>query len=75
VTPTFGDRATRLLLAVESRRGQVCPTVRELRVLCGYQSTASVHRALERLKAAGLVEWEPGKPRTLRACVRAVGVE
>lgn len=41
------------------------PSTRELAGVLGI-STAATHRALERLRDAGAIEWEPGRARTLR---------
>ncbi len=41
------------------------PTVRELCGLLGYSSTSTVHRYLKKLSEAGVISYEPSKPRTL----------
>lgn len=45
---------------------QVAPTVRELCRIVGLTSTSTMHGYLERLRAAGVIEWDPAKPRTIR---------
>lgn len=44
----------------------VAPTVRELCQMLGRKSPATVHDLLTRLRSAGVVEWMPGKQRTLK---------
>ena len=44
----------------------VAPTVRELCSMTGRSSSSTVHTLLTRLRSAGVVEWMPGKQRTLR---------
>lgn len=41
------------------------PTVRELCELLGYSSTSTVHHYLKKLSEAGVISYEPTKPRTL----------
>jgi repressor LexA len=42
------------------------PTVRELCEMTGRSSTSTIHAHLLRLQKAGIVEWRPGRQRTLR---------
>lgn len=46
------------------------PSIREMSAALGLQSVQAVHRYLDRLRKRGLVDWEPGKARTLRILVR-----
>lgn len=41
------------------------PTFRELAEMLGYNSTSTVHRYLQRLQDAGVITYEPTKPRTI----------
>ena len=42
------------------------PTVRELLTAVGAKSTASIHYHLNALEKAGLIQRNPGEPRTIR---------
>lgn len=42
------------------------PTVREIGEEVGLNSPAAVHHHLETLRREGLIDWVPGKSRTLR---------
>lgn len=42
------------------------PSVREICTAVGLKSPSTVHGYLHRLRAKGLLEWEPLSPRTLR---------
>jgi repressor LexA len=41
------------------------PTIRELQELLGYRSTSSIHFHIRKLSDAGILRYEPCKPRTL----------
>ena len=42
------------------------PVMRDIRALAGLRSTSSVEYHLRKLRAQGLITWEPGKGRTIR---------
>lgn len=42
------------------------PTVRELAEMTGFSSTATIMYHLANMRADGLIDYEPTKPRTLR---------
>lgn len=70
----FGPNSTAILGAVyciHAKNGRV--TVREVAKDVG-RSLDYTHKVLRRLKAAGLVTWEPGTAGTLRPLVEIVGV-
>lgn len=69
--PTFGDTATRVLLAVLS---QPRPTVPAVALAAGC-SRGHAHALLVELRDAGLVTWERGRSGTLRPACRVVAVE
>lgn len=48
------------------------PTVREIADLVGLKSSSTVHGYLDRLRKAGLIEWEADKPRTLKVLCRVI---
>lgn len=58
----------RIYTAIEQYIKEHCypPTVRELSALTGLSSTATIKYHLANMRAAGLIDYEPTKPRTLR---------
>lgn len=62
-----GPRRKELILAAigESAASGRAPSLRELADAAGLRSISGVHRYLRELRAAGLIDWEPGRPRTL----------
>ncbi len=71
MTPTYGDTATRVLLAVLT---QPRPTVRSVAAEVG-RAVGHTHALLVELRDAGLVTWERGRRGTLRPACRVVAVE
>lgn len=61
-------RDDEVLSAIRSYRAthDYGPTIVELLDAVGLKSKASLQNALDRLRVAGRVEWEPGRARTLR---------
>jgi repressor LexA len=52
-----------------ARRGYP-PTIRELCNLVGLKSCGTMYRHLESLRKAGMITWEPSRPRTLAVVER-----
>jgi repressor LexA len=42
------------------------PTCREIQTACGMSSTSVVTYYLRKLKGADIIQWEPGKARTIQ---------
>jgi len=64
----YSDTTVRCLFAVLAGAN----SVRDVKAAIGVASTSTVHHHLRVLRSAGLVEWEPGLQRTLRATVTEV---
>ena len=67
------DRQQQILtaIAVFQRRNGFSPTLRELGALVGMRTPSAVRWQLDRLRAAGLVDWRDGASRTLRLTGKA----
>jgi repressor LexA len=46
------------------------PTIRELCGIVGLKSCSTMHQHLESLRKAGMITWEPSRPRTLAVVER-----
>lgn len=49
-----------------SQRMGYAPTVREIMLAVGLSSSSVVHYHLRQLKGRGVIDWVPGRARTLR---------
>lgn len=69
----YGHQKLAVLAEISERirRHSKVPTVRELAERFGV-STATMHSWLTRLAGEGLVEWTPGRHRSLRCTARAI---
>jgi repressor LexA len=56
------------------RRRNYAPSIEEILMVSGHKSKSTVHRHLKILKAAGYIQWEEGRTRTLKV-VKAVSGE
>jgi len=67
--PPLTQRQLQVLDAIErfQERNGYCTTVRELMKQFGWTSPNAVMFHLRGLRAAGLVQWQPGVARTIRA--------
>ncbi len=67
------DRQQQMLfaIAVFTRQHGYAPTLRELGALVGMRTPSAVRWQLDRLRAAGLVDWRDGASRTLRLTGKA----
>ena len=67
------DRQQQMLYAIEAftRTNGCAPTLRELAALIGMRTPSAVRFQLDRLRDAGLVDWQDGKARTLRLTGKA----
>lgn len=67
------DKSQRVLTAITLfiREHHYAPTLREICELADVSSTSLAAAHLERLQGAGLIEYEPGKARTIRLVHRA----
>jgi SOS-response transcriptional repressor LexA len=48
------------------RRRNYAPSIEEICLVSGHKSKSTVHRHLKILKAAGFIQWEEGRTRTLK---------
>lgn len=69
----YGDQKVAVLAEISERvrRHSKVPTVRELADRFAI-STATMHSWLKRLAEEGLVEWSPGRHRSLRCTPRGI---
>jgi repressor LexA len=56
------------------RRRNYAPSIEEICLVSGHKSKSTVHRHLKILKAAGYIQWEEGRTRTLKV-VKAISGE
>jgi repressor LexA len=56
------------------RRRNYAPSIEEICLVSGHKSKSTVHRHLKILKAAGYIQWEEGRTRTLKV-TKAVSEE
>jgi repressor LexA len=56
------------------RRRNNAPSIEEICLVSGHKSKSTVHRHLKILKAAGYIQWEDGRTRTLKV-TKAVSEE
>jgi SOS-response transcriptional repressor LexA len=56
------------------RRRNYAPSIEEICLVSGHKSKSTVHRHLLKLKAAGFIQWEEGRTRTLKV-IRTVSEE
>jgi SOS-response transcriptional repressor LexA len=56
------------------RRRNYAPSIEEILMVSGHRSKSTVHRHLLTLKAAGYIQWEEGRTRTLKV-VKTVSEE
>lgn len=56
------------------RRRNYAPSIEEICLVSGHKSKSTVHRHLKILKAAGYIQWEEGRTRTLKV-IKADTVE
>lgn len=63
------DEILELIPELTARAHGVAPTVDEMAEAAGFAYPPAMHRRLVALRAAGLVTWQDGKPRTLRVVV------
>ncbi len=56
----------RIYRYLQSRNGDIPPTVREIAAACRIKSTSTVHRHLNQLAAEGYIEKDSGSNRTVR---------
>ena len=65
------DRQQQILTAIAVFQRRNGPTLRELGALVGMRTPSAVRWQLDRLRAAGLVDWRDGASRTLRLTGKA----
>ena len=63
---TFRQRLIVLFVMHYLRAHQHAPSVQQIAEACGLASKSATHRHLERLRQMGVLDWDDGKPRTLR---------
>jgi repressor LexA len=56
------------------RRRNYAPSIEEILMVSGHKSKSTVHRHLLTLKAAGYIQWEEGRTRTLKV-IKSVAEE
>jgi repressor LexA len=64
--PTDKQQAILTAITLFLREHGYSPTLRELCAMAAISSTSMAAMHLERLQEAGLIAYEPGKPRTIR---------
>lgn len=64
----MADRASELVNYIEwyITIHRFAPSVREMQEHLGYKSTSGIHALLTVLRDQGLIEWDPGRARTIR---------
>jgi SOS-response transcriptional repressor LexA len=51
------------------RRRNYAPSIEEICLVSGHKSKSTVHRHLKILQAAGYIQWEEGRTRTLKVII------